>query len=303
MLNKWNTEWVTLKSEYCNWDSNGYKINSSRGNYGILLEDFYILIPDLVQKSNFNMIFKNDYSQLSFNDLKEILSRLNPNKKMCDLLNKELLIGDLVIYIDSYYYKYGIVVSDKSIFSETGQVKNVNYVYKIKELTENEEEIKNTLKNYYSKILANSIKVQETNIGGIYKLGQSYYLNLGYMDLSCVQLAPSNYKINFSMNKKKPLWIKFEAPNYKRNFLSEEIGLEDNQLFNHIITYLSKYPQEKIHKYVIDNELYSTYYTIEGLSNLLYLKNTDKLKFQRKITLPDNIKFKIYEFEFILSKV
>lgn len=306
ILNKWNREEKYLKySEYINYDPHGYVIQSSFGNYGIILEDFYNIIPGLIEKCGYDnwMTFKTDYSQLSFDNLKDILERINPDKKMYDLLNKDLFVGDLVIYIDFHMFKYGIVISENSIYSETGHAKKVKFVYKIKSLTQDEIKIREKLKAVYTNVMANSVKGPDSNVGGIYKSGSFYYLNLGHMHLSYSLLEPSNYKLNIVLDDSKVLWLKFKEPSYKHDFLSSESGWSDEEILKYVFrdSLYSCNKEETI--YQITDALYSTYYTVNSFSNLNHIKKVDKFKFKRKIKLLDNIEFDYLNYKFVLTRI
>lgn len=113
--------------------------------------------------------YLNDYDYNK--SLKYFYNDYQNDVPIFDILNREVKIGDLVIYniLESGVLKFGIVNSEKTVLTDTGRSKKVNQVLLLSNLNDYEMQIKESLsdlvmKNIKTTLVNKSVDLKNINL-------------------------------------------------------------------------------------------------------------------------------------------
>lgn len=159
---------------------------------------------------------KADYLERCREDLYRNKFETLRGMPMYDCLNRELKVGDLVLYLDKDkggVYSYGVVISETHIFNAMGEKKRVHQVCLRRELIQTESIIQKKLYNMSQGVSVEGNKVDIDSIKTDYKFGDvcksrmAVYIYLGKIDLSIEPVATSNIFYDYKIDESKDYWL------------------------------------------------------------------------------------------------
>lgn len=149
----------------------------------------------LVKSVNLYKI-SDEYLDYGFNDLKYVTDIYGNNyssyknkklqlskQKFGEVCKQQVCYGDLVLICEKEKFVYGIIVANELVFTAEGLYYDKAKVFKINNLSCQEEIIKNAISSLYKEFCEHQIKnTISQSIGDVYTNGRgnTYYLYLGY---------------------------------------------------------------------------------------------------------------------------
>lgn len=203
-----------------------------------------------------------------------------------DYFGRSLKAGDLVLYADVDYntYKYGIVISNKHIFTEDSKQKKVRGVFLVEDtLTQEELKIKSQINLSYKEAVKMSSKAahSEYAIGDVYASSSIMYVYLGRVNLQSCTIKPSDVMCNYGLRESK-VWLKInisgKSPYHLYDILESKNCIDIfTYMFNNTVVTVKKGT-------LVSSELYLYYRDVIGF-NCLGTKNKNVKKLVGHINL------------------
>lgn len=192
---------------------------------------------------------------------------------MRDFLDRKLEPGSLVLYSgtqesdkEGNSWSYGIVVSDRQVFTEYLTLATPHHVYLLDApYTLKETELYSSLVRQLNQMAIKS--TGKIRIGDIYRMDSKVYLYLGPCEIVWKKVKNSSVSIEYEQNTKVGRW--FDLGNTDMYSINRMIGI-DRQYLNERLQKVFKNVSVKKKEYQITDDLFAVYQAVTDFPSLFY---------------------------------